>query len=103
MAKHLVRKGLFPDHPRKKTWLEWGVHVFMSLYPCCIRGWRVWISGIIFIGILVSIVLGIRYAVKRYRSRTMGYKKVNTGEDIPLDNLDYRDNTAVRHAGINHG
>lgn len=95
MAKQLIRKGLFPDRRHKISWLEWGVHVFMSLYPCCFRGWRAWVSGVAFIGILVSIVLGITYAVKRYRSRAKGYIKVNSGDDIPLDNLGYRDNNAV--------
>ena len=95
MEKQLVRKGMFPGRRYTKTWLEWGVHVFMALYPCCLRGWRAWVSGIAFIGILVSIVLGIVYIVKRYRSRSKGYIKVNTGEGIPMATLNYRDNTAV--------
>ncbi|KAK9779447.1 hypothetical protein SCAR479_03513 [Seiridium cardinale] len=102
ITKQLVRKGLSPDHREKKSWLQWGVGIFMSLYPCCFRGWRAWVSGIVFVGIMVLMVLGIRYAVKRYRSRVKGYKKVDTGTDIPLDNLDYRDEIPIDHAGANH-
>lgn len=96
-TKQLVRKGLFPDHRGKKSWLQWGVRIFMSLYPCCLRGWRAWLSGTIFVRILVSIVLGTIYAVKRYRSRTEGYKRVDTGADVPLNDLCFRDDIGVVH------
>lgn len=98
-TKQLVRKGLSPDHPERKSWVQWGVHIFMSLYPCCLRGWRAWLSGMIFIVILVSIAYGVFMAVKRFRSMKMGYERVETGVDIPLNSLDYRDNIhAARHA-----
>lgn len=97
MTKQLVRKGLFPDHRGKKTWLQWGMHIFMLVYPCCLRGWRAWLSGTIFIGISALIVLGITYSVKRYRSRAEGYRKVDTGAEIPLNDLDYTDDIAVHH------
>lgn len=91
MSKQLVRKGLFPDHRTPKTWLQWGVGLFMSLYPCCLRGWRVWVSGTVLILLLILIVFGSIYAIRRYRSRKKGYKKVDPGVDIPLNDLDYRD------------
>lgn len=90
-TKQLVRKGMFPDHREKKSWLQWGVGVFMSLYPCCLRGWRAWVSGTIFIVVLITVVFGIWYAVKKYRLRRKGYKKINDGEDIPLNNIDDRE------------
>lgn len=43
------------------------------------------------IAVLVSIVVGIIVAVRRYRSRKKGYEKVNAGADVPLDDLRYRD------------
>ncbi|KAJ0118655.1 vacuolar protein sorting-associated protein 62 [Diaporthe amygdali] len=95
ITKQLVRKGLSPDHREPKTWVQWGVSLFMSLYPCCLRGWRVWASGMILICVLVLIVFGIIYAVRRYGARKEGYQKVDTGADIPLNNLDYRDDTIV--------
>jgi hypothetical protein len=42
-------------------------------------------------------VLAVIYAVRRYRSRAEGYVKVNTGAEIPLEMLDYRDD--VRAGG----
>lgn len=91
MSKQLVRKALFPDHRQPKSWLQWGVGVVMALYPCCLRGWRIWVSGAMLIAVLVSIVVGIIVAVRRYRSRKKGYEKVNAGADVPLDDLRYRD------------
>ncbi|KAI1759468.1 hypothetical protein GGR53DRAFT_513523 [Hypoxylon sp. FL1150] len=98
-TKQLVRKGLFPDHREKKSWIQWGVGVFMSLYPCCLRGWRVWVSGTIFIVIFVATVFGIGYAVKRCRFRKRGYKKVDDGEDIPLNNMEDMEDREDREVG----
>lgn len=95
MSKQLVRKGLFPDHREPKTWLQWGIGLFMSLYPCCLRGWRVWASGIFFVFVFISMIFSIIYAVRRYRSRKTGYKKVETDADVPLDNMVYRDDFTV--------
>lgn len=91
IMKQLVRKGLFPDHRSPKSWLQWGVGLFMSLYPCCLRGWRVWATGTILVCLLISCIVGIVYITRRYRSKRAGYKKVDGGADIPLNNLDYRD------------
>lgn len=95
LSKQLVRKGLFPDHRAPKTWLQWVVGVYMSLYPCCLRGWRAWVSGSILISVLISIVVSTIFAVRRYRSRKKGYEKVDTGVDIPLNDLDYRGENLV--------
>lgn len=91
MSKQLVRKGLFPDHREPKTWLQWGIGLFMSLYPCCLRGWRAWASSMLFVFVFISMIFSIIYAVRRYRSRKAGYKKVDTDADISLDNMGYRD------------
>lgn len=91
MSKQLIRKGLFPDHRETKSWIQWGVGIFMSLYPCCFRGWRVWVTGVVFVGIVISIILGIRYIVKRYLLSKKGYNKVDDGADVPLNALEYRD------------
>ncbi|KAK7743285.1 hypothetical protein SLS53_004370 [Cytospora paraplurivora] len=101
LTKQLVRKQLSPGRRQKMSWVQWGVGIFMSMYPTFFRGWRAWLSGIVFIGLLVSIVFGIRYAVKRYRLRTKGYKKIDTGADIPLDSMGYRDDTAANYANAN--
>lgn len=100
MSKQLVRKALFPDHREPKSWLQWGVGVVMALYPCCLRGWRIWVSGAMLIAVLVSIVVGIIFAIRRYRPRKKGYEKVNTGADVPLNDLRYRDDGPVhgRHS-----
>jgi hypothetical protein len=90
-TKQLVRKGLVPDHKASKSLLQLGVRVFMALYPCCFRGWRAWLSVIMFIGILVCIIIGIKRVVKRLRSRREGYRKIDTEADIMLENLRYRD------------
>ncbi|KAI7780542.1 hypothetical protein LA080_015943 [Diaporthe eres] len=103
ITKKLVRKGLFPDHREPKTWLQWGIGLFMSLYPCCLRGWRVWASGMILLCMLISMIFGVIYAVRRYRSRKAGYKKIDTGAGIPLNNLDYRDDiTEHSHPSDDH-
>lgn len=95
MSKQLIRKGLFPDHRETKSWIQWGVGIFMSLYPCCFRGWRVWVTSIVFVAILISMLLGIRYMVKKYLLNKKGYNKVDDGADIPLNALEYRDDGHV--------
>ncbi|KAK1517863.1 uncharacterized protein CCOS01_12120, partial [Colletotrichum costaricense] len=80
-TKQLVRKGLFPDHPERKNLL----------------GWRAWVSGIAFIGLLVCIVLGIKRSLKWARARKEGYKKIGNEESIPLRELDYLDDRASNH------
>ncbi|KAH8653631.1 hypothetical protein BX600DRAFT_515886 [Xylariales sp. PMI_506] len=87
--KQLVRKGLFPDHPSQKSWVQWGVAVFMSWYPCCIRGWRVWVSMTLLFGGLVLVGLGIRYGIRRYKAR--GYTKIGMEEEVALNDLDRRE------------
>ncbi|KAF4777727.1 hypothetical protein HER10_EVM0006482 [Colletotrichum scovillei] len=96
-TKQLVRKRLFPDHPERKNLLQWGVGIYMSLYPCCFRGWRAWASGIAFIGLLVCIVLGIKRSLKWARARKEGYKKIGNEESIPLWELDYLDDRTSNH------
>ncbi|KAG8416405.1 hypothetical protein J3459_007559 [Metarhizium acridum] len=83
IVKHLVRKGLFPDQRERKPWLQWAVGIFMSWYPCCLRGWRKWVSGTAVIGFVVLLALGVRHAVKSHRKK--GYKRIES--DIPLEDL----------------
>jgi hypothetical protein len=83
--KQLVRKGLVPDHRSKDPWIKWAVGVFMSVYPCCIRGWRIWVSSGVLVFVLVSVVLGLRYSIRRYRARKRGYKRINA--EIPMADL----------------
>ncbi|KAF5384561.1 hypothetical protein D9757_006429 [Collybiopsis confluens] len=89
-SKQLVRKGLHPDFRHRKSWMEWGVSVFMIWYPCCLRGWRVWISGAVVLGGVVAAGLGLRYGI-RYAVRCymrQGYRKLDT--DIPLQDVEGR-------------
>lgn len=80
--KHLVRKGLRPDEKRYMSWTEWAVTLFMAWYPCCIRGWRKWISLGVIIASIAGIVVGIILGIRTYRVRRT-YRKVQV-EDIPL-------------------
>jgi hypothetical protein len=82
--KHLVRKWLTPDHMRKLGWMEWSVGVYMSLYPCCLKGWRAWITTGVIVVFLSGIVLAIRFGVRRMRGRISTYKKLQT-EEMQLD------------------
>ncbi|KAJ4386785.1 hypothetical protein N0V93_009683 [Gnomoniopsis smithogilvyi] len=91
MSKQLVRKRLFPDHQQAKSWTQWGLHIFMALYPCCFRGWRAWVTGVMFMGLVICLVLGIRHIVRKYLLKAKGYNKVDSGADVPLDALRYRD------------
>ncbi|KAK1830649.1 hypothetical protein QBC39DRAFT_105303 [Podospora conica] len=81
-AKHLVRKGLYPDKRRIKTWLEWRIEWIVRLWPCCIRGWRKWVSLVVVVGVVVGVgvgvAVGLRAAWRRVGgySRTRGYQKV---------------------------
>ncbi|KAL6899965.1 hypothetical protein GGI43DRAFT_405934 [Trichoderma evansii] len=84
--KNLVRKGLVPDEREKKTWMQWGVGIFMSWYPCCIRGYRIWVSVAVIIAFIILTVFGVRHGVKKYR-RTKGYQKLDT--DIPLRDMNH--------------
>lgn len=83
--KGLVRKGLFPDDPEPKKLIQYVVGAFMTFYPCCLKGWRVWIFLAVLIGVIVFMVLGIKQGVTRYRTRRMGYKRIDT--EIPLSNI----------------
>ncbi|KAF4919203.1 putative vacuolar protein sorting-associated protein TDA6 [Colletotrichum viniferum] len=80
--KHLVRKGLKPDHRRKMGWTEWAVGIYMAWYPCCLKGWRKWVLFGGFVVMLSAIVVGIVIGVRRYRRRK--YQRLQA-EDIPLD------------------
>ncbi|KAF6812214.1 vacuolar protein sorting-associated protein 62 [Colletotrichum plurivorum] len=80
--KHLVRKGLKPNKTRKMSWKEWAVRVFMAWYPCCIRGWRRWVSLGVFVVVLSALVIGIVFGVRKYKTRK--YRKLRE-EEIPLD------------------
>ncbi|KAK1675517.1 vacuolar protein sorting-associated protein 62 [Colletotrichum godetiae] len=79
--KHLVRKGLKPDQRRKMGWMEWGVGIYMSLYPCCLRGWRRWVFIGFIIAVLSGAVIGAVVAVKKYRNSK--YTRLQA-EDVPL-------------------
>lgn len=67
--KQLVRKGLLPDRRHVENWKEWGVGVFMIFYPCCIKGWRKWVSLGALIAALAGIVIGIVVLVRKIRRR----------------------------------
>lgn len=87
--KQLVRRGMFPDHQHVVSWTEWGVGVYMSLYPCCLKGWKVYVSAVAIIGVLSSLVVGLVLAVRIYRRRR-GYEEVEQDADIPLLNTGNR-------------
>ncbi|KAJ4865595.1 vacuolar protein sorting-associated protein 62 domain-containing protein [Trichoderma breve] len=95
IVKNLVRKGLHPDQREKKPWMQWAVGIFMFWYPCCIRGWRLWVSLSVVVGFIILTAFGIRYGIKKYR-RTKGYKKLET-TDIPLNDMSYREESSGLH------
>lgn len=83
IMKSLIRKDIGPG-PRTKTWVEWAVQNLMGWYPCCIRGWRKWISLIVLVLLLVMFGLGVRYLVmKRFRRKE--YARLDA--EIPLEDL----------------
>ncbi|KAG6015023.1 hypothetical protein E4U43_005876 [Claviceps pusilla] len=86
MAKQLVRRGLFPDNRGRKSWIQWAVGVFMMWYPCCIRGWRKWISSLVLLATSLVGVLALRHVVTRYRRRK-GYKRLEM--EIPLSDREH--------------
>ena len=79
--KHLVRQGIAPEE-RVESWLEWGVGVFLVLYPYCFKGWRLGVSAALVIMLIVTALLGVRYIIEKYRGRP--YHKIGQG-DIILD------------------
>lgn len=83
--KHLVRKGLLRDEARQKSWVEWAVGLYMSWYPCCIRGWRKWFSIAIITLAFVAVGWCLMTGIAKYRSRRVDYTKLEQAEDIPLD------------------
>lgn len=52
-------------------------------------------TSIVFLSISISMLLGIRYLVKRYLLSKKGYNKVDDGADVPLNALEYRDDGHV--------
>jgi hypothetical protein len=73
---------LYPDRRRRKTWLEWRIEWIVRLWPCCIQGWRKWMSGMVVVGVVVGLgagaVVGMSAAWRRVRGccRRRGYQKV---------------------------
>ncbi|KAG6271204.1 hypothetical protein E4U48_003563 [Claviceps purpurea] len=88
LAKQLVRRGLFPDRRARKSWIQWAVGVFVTLYPCCVRGWRKWMSGMVLLGVGLGLVLVFWCVLGRYRRRRRrrGYEKLGM-VDIPLGDV----------------
>jgi len=86
-AKQLVRRGLFPDHQHVESWIEWGVGVYMAWYPCCLKGWRVYVSAVVVIGGIAAVVIGAVSGLKEDKKRK-GYQQVL--DDIPLLERDGR-------------
>ncbi|KAH7313607.1 hypothetical protein B0I35DRAFT_435545 [Stachybotrys elegans] len=92
--KHLIRNTLYPNEVRKVSWLEWGIGVYMSWYPCCLKGWRVWVSitvlTLLVVGSSVGLYFGVRYGLRKFRATRSDYRAVHE-EDILLDDWDRED------------
>lgn len=88
IVKSLLRKGLLPDHPSQKKFIQKLVGVFMAVYPCCLRGWRVWVSLAVVVAVGAGLVVGAKRGIRKMVAsrRTRGYDKVNV--DVPLDDLE---------------
>lgn len=90
LFKRIVRSGLEPDGKRRLTWLEWSVGIYLAWYPCCLAGWRIWMSlGVVIIGasgVILAIFFGAKALRRRSWRRTHGtdYKRVQA-DDIPLE------------------
>ena len=86
--KHLVRKGLMRDDPRKLSWLEWAVGIYMSWYPCCLKGWRVWVFLGVVVAAISGIIIGVWIVIRKWRKRRKGkaYSRVGA-EEIPLEDF----------------
>jgi hypothetical protein len=82
--KQLLRKGLFPDPRARHSWLEWAVGVFMFWYPCCVRGWRKWMSCVVVLGLAIATVYLIRYCLNRWRRKE--YSELRA--EIPMEDDD---------------
>lgn len=95
-AKHLVRKGLYPDRRRVKPWLEWRIEWIVRLWPCCIRGWRKWVSGLVVVGVVVGlgvgVVVGTMAAWRRVGGfwRRRGYQKVGGEREGEMELVERR-------------
>lgn len=81
--KHLDRRDLIPPGRHKPGVMENLAHLYLWLYPCCLRGWRVWVSFGVMVVIFSGVCIGIKVAISRYRG-TVEYKKVQ-GNEIQLD------------------
>lgn len=97
IMKPLVRTGLGPDHPRRKVWMEWAVEKFMSWYPCCIRGWKKWMSLSVLLLLPILAFLGIRYALLKRRERNK-YTRLET--EIPMEDLEASDSSRQSEPSI---
>lgn len=52
---------------------------------------------------MVSIVVGTTHTLKRYRSRMSGYKRVDAGADVPLNDPAYSDDVHVLRTEADRG
>ncbi|KAK0390651.1 hypothetical protein NLU13_0155 [Sarocladium strictum] len=75
LFKQLVRKGLLPDRRHKESWKEWAVGIFMMFYPCCIKGWRKWVSLGALIAVFAGIVIGVVVLVRKLRRKLLQGKQ----------------------------
>lgn len=83
--KSLQRQTLSP-RPRSKSWTEWAVGVLLYWYPCCIRGWRKWLSLVVLISFPFLIIIGLRHGVRDARRRwKKDYTRIDT--EIPLEDM----------------
>lgn len=88
IMKTLIRDDISPK-PREKVWMEKFVEHFMAWYPCCIRGWRKWVSLIAIILLLVVFGLGISYLIKYVLARRLRRKQyTRLDAEIPMEDLE---------------
>lgn len=52
-----------------ESWKEWAVGVFMTFYPCCIKGWRKWVSLGALVAVFAGMVIGTVVLVRKIRRR----------------------------------
>ncbi|KAM5354828.1 hypothetical protein ACJ41O_001474 [Fusarium nematophilum] len=85
--KPLIRKGLMPDGKREVSWMEWGVRTYLMFYPCCLRGWRFWVSMAVIVTVLVGGAAGVVLGIRRFRRRAYRRLQTEETEDIAMEEL----------------
>lgn len=71
--KHLVRKGVMPDHKPKDPLMKKLVRWYLSMYGCCLKGYNPWFVVVVIVLLLALFIGLIVLAVRKLRPQVQSW------------------------------